>query len=78
MGGAEYVSPHGTPIYMLRKRSLIPIGIFLESFAQNIRNPLYGRRKREASAQQGWTILDPNTGRPVRLVEGSQKKITNI
>jgi len=47
LGGAEYVSPHGTPIYMLRKR-----------------NPLYGRRKRR-SAQQGWTILDPNTGRPV-------------
>jgi len=48
LGGAEYVSPHGTPIYMLRKR-----------------NPLYGRRKREAREQPGWTILDPNTGRPV-------------
>ena len=31
------------------------------------RNPLYGRRKRR-SAQQGWTILDPNTGRPIRFV----------
>ena len=41
------------------------------------RNPLYGRRKREAREQPGWTILDPNTGRPVRLVEGPKKIITN-
>lgn len=48
LGGAEYVSPHGTPIYMLRKR-----------------NPLYGRRKKRSAAREGWTILDPNTGRPI-------------
>jgi len=50
LGGTEYVSAHGTPIYMLRKR-----------------NPLYGKRRRRSASRssQGWTILDPNTGRPI-------------
>ena len=46
--------------------------IFSFPYMEVFRNPLYGRRKKRSAAaareQQGWTILDPNTGRPVRLV----------
>jgi len=53
LGGSEYISRHGTPIYKLRKQ-----------------NPQYGRKKRDTTSIdgpgiQGWTLLDPNTGRPL-------------
>ena len=58
MGGAEYVTSDGTPLYKVKRR--YPLG--------------YGRRKREAGEEEGetsvlsrskrqWEILDPSTGR---------------
>ena len=58
MGGAEYVTSDGTPLYKLKRR--YPLG--------------YGRRKRETGEEEGetsvlsrskrqWEILDPSTGR---------------
>ena len=55
MGGAEYVTSDGTPLYKVKRR--YPLG--------------YGRRKREAEepaavlrrSKRQWEILDPSTGR---------------
>ena len=54
VGGAEYVTSDGTPLYKVKRR--YPLG--------------YGRRKREAEepsvlsrAKRQWEILDPSTGR---------------
>ena len=54
MGGAEYVTSDGTPLYKVKRR--YPLG--------------YGRRKREAGepsvlsrTKRQWEILDPSTGR---------------
>jgi len=48
--GSEYIHSSGVPLYKIRNR--YPHG--------------YGRKKRSADPQpQGWTILDPLTGRPV-------------
>ena len=54
MGGAEYVTSDGTPLYKVKRR--YPLG--------------YGRRKREAvepavlrRTKRQWEILDPSTGR---------------
>ena len=54
VGGAEYVTSDGTPLYKVKRR--YPLG--------------YGRRKREAvepvalrRSKRQWEILDPSTGR---------------
>jgi len=65
LGGSEYISAYGEPLYKIRKRY-----------------PHYGRKKRDieflpvlkrvprqdsTDGKKGWTLLDPNTGRPVEL-----------
>ena len=50
LGGKEYVTSLGTPLYKVKKR--FPLG--------------YGRKKREAPQDSPWVLLDPATGRPVK------------
>ena len=54
LGGEEYLSNGGTPLYKLKKR--YPLG--------------YGRRKRDTRQQYNpCNLLDPATGRPVKWVQ---------
>eukprot|EP00092_Neocalanus_flemingeri_P108809 GFUD01139753.1.p1 GENE.GFUD01139753.1~~GFUD01139753.1.p1 ORF type:complete len:341 (-),score=94.58 GFUD01139753.1:102-1124(-) len=56
LGGAEYISSHGTPLYKLRKR--------YPHYGRRRRDveTVLSRKPR----QSRWTLLDPATGRPIK------------
>merc|ERR1712098_253383 len=81
LGGSEYVSRHGTPLYILRKRNPL--------YGRKKRDTKDTLR----AAAQGWVLLDPNTGRPLgrsaqfsdsgigpvlRLVRNPETQLQNI
>ena len=56
LGGAEYISSHGTPLYKLRKR--------YPHYGRRRRDvaTILSRKPR----QSPWTLLDPVTGRVIK------------